>query len=52
MWLHFRENSWCLTPFYPVMTVGSVVGTTITSVGAGIVFGIIPAINASNKSNL
>lgn len=34
-------------PFPPVMTVGSVVGATITSVGVGIVFGIIPAINAS-----
>ena len=29
------------------MTVGSVIGATITSVGVGIVFGIIPAINAS-----
>lgn len=34
-------------PFPPVMTVGSVIGATITSVGVGIVFGIIPAINAS-----
>ncbi|MCB2295588.1 ABC transporter permease [Clostridium algoriphilum] len=34
-------------PFPPVMTVGSIVGATATSVLIGIIFGIIPAINAS-----
>jgi len=34
-------------PFPPVMSAGSVVGATATSVLIGIVFGIIPAINAS-----
>lgn len=34
-------------PFPPVLTVSSFAGATITSVLVGIVFGIIPAVNAS-----
>ncbi|MDP4177782.1 MAG: ABC transporter permease [Bacillota bacterium] len=34
-------------PFPPVMTAGSFIGATITSVIVGIIFGIIPAVNAS-----
>ncbi len=34
-------------PFPPVMSAGSIVGATATSVLIGIIFGIIPAINAS-----
>lgn len=34
-------------PFPPVMSIGSIVGATATSVIIGIIFGIIPAINAS-----
>lgn len=34
-------------PFKPVMTLGSFVGATLTSVLVGIIFGIIPAYNAS-----
>jgi len=34
-------------PFPPVLTVGNVIGATATSVLIGIIFGIIPAINAS-----
>jgi len=34
-------------PFPPVMSVGSIIGATATSVVIGVIFGIIPAINAS-----
>lgn len=34
-------------PFAPVLTVGSFLGATLTSVIVGIIFGIIPAYNAS-----
>ncbi|GLC30701.1 ABC transporter permease [Clostridium omnivorum] len=34
-------------PFRPVLTVNSFIGATLTSVLVGIIFGIIPAINAS-----
>lgn len=34
-------------PFAPVLTVGSFIGATLTSVIVGIIFGIIPAYNAS-----
>lgn len=34
-------------PFPPVMSIGSIIGATATSVIIGIIFGIIPAINAS-----
>jgi putative ABC transport system permease protein len=34
-------------PFPPIMSIGSIVGATATSVLIGIIFGIIPAINAS-----
>lgn len=36
-----------LLPFPPILTVGSFLGATFTSVIVGIVFGMIPAINAS-----
>lgn len=34
-------------PFTPVLSMGSFIGATLTSVVVGIVFGIVPAINAS-----
>ncbi|MEG2353189.1 MAG: FtsX-like permease family protein [Clostridium sp.] len=34
-------------PFEPIMTIGSFIGATLTSVVVGIIFGIIPAHNAS-----
>lgn len=34
-------------PFKPILTIGSFIGATLTSVITGIVFGIIPAYNAS-----
>ncbi|MBP2020622.1 putative ABC transport system permease protein [Clostridium punense] len=43
----FGKLAGLFMPFKPVLTVGSFAGATITSVIVGIVFGIIPAYNAS-----
>jgi putative ABC transport system permease protein len=43
----FGKIAGIFLPFPPVLTVGSFVGATLTSVLVGIIFGIIPAINAS-----
>lgn len=43
----FAKLAGAFLPFPPVLSLGSFVGATLTSVIVGVVFGIIPAINAS-----
>ncbi|SHH98842.1 putative ABC transport system permease protein [Clostridium collagenovorans DSM 3089] len=43
----FAKLAGVFLPFEPVMTVGSFVGATLTSIIVGVVFGMIPAYNAS-----
>lgn len=43
----FAKLAGVFLPFPPVLSVGSFVGATLTSVIVGVIFGIIPAINAS-----
>jgi putative ABC transport system permease protein len=35
-------------PFKPVVTIGILIGASITSITVGIIFGIIPAYRAAN----
>ena len=43
----FAKLAGAFLPFPPVLSVGSFIGATLTSVIVGVIFGIIPAINAS-----
>ncbi|MBU5455235.1 ABC transporter permease [Caproiciproducens sp. MSJ-32] len=43
----FGKVAGIFMPFSPVLTLGSFIGATLTSVMVGIIFGIIPAYNAS-----
>lgn len=43
----FAKLAGVFLPFEPVMTIGSFVGATLTSIIVGVLFGMIPAYNAS-----